>query len=228
MKAAPLARQAGFSLLEILLAFAIIVVILLIGLGVTQQGRKNAKEMQCINNLRQLGSALFAYANDHHSRIPPRVQPDPDKPGYYLGASIWFEALRAGGYSPAGPFTRQSIHVCPEFAVEPTPAGMEAYGLRRWRSEGSAPDLSQSLLAIENRADFFLVAESYNTASSRQGYCIDGYGQWKVNAVSRKLVKTLFADGHVAYKPPSYFADLHLRQARFHVGSSAYQVHINP
>ncbi len=216
-------RREAFTLLELLLTLLVMAVILLIGLGVTRQGRREAVGVQCVSRLRQIGVALFAYANDHHHRIPPRVQHDPKGVGYYPGAPIWFEALRAGGYTPSGPFTMQSLHFCPEFL--PPTGGMEAYGLRRWRSPGGAPDISQSLLSIENRADFFLMAESYNHSTGRQGYCIDGYSQWRVNAADGRRVKALFADGHVAIKEPSYFGDLHLRQAPYHVGSLPYQVH---
>lgn len=219
-------RNDAFSFVEILIVFALVAVAVTIGFFAVGRASKNAKEAHCIARMRQVAAALIAYSTDHQSRIPPRNKPDPAQPGKYIPATLWFQVLRAGGYTPMGPFSEKSLHVCPEYATVPVPSGQESYGLRRWRSPGGVPDVSQSLLSITNRSDFFILACSVNTVTQRQGYCIDGYGEACVRSDTRGRVKTLFADGHVAIAPASYFEDLHLRQADYHVGNQAYKVNV--
>lgn len=217
-------RNTAYSLVEVLTVIAVLAILVAISTSIINKASRNMKEVRCIKRMQQTGVALLTYAADHQSRIPPRIEPDPENPGKYLGTTYWFQVLRTGGYTPAEPFTEKSVHICPEYATTPVPKGQEAYGLRRWRSPGGPPDTSQNLLSIENPSDFFILACSVNTITQRQGYCIDGYGEACVRSDIEGRVKTLFADGHVQVTSAIYFQDLHLRQADYHVGNQAYRV----
>jgi prepilin-type N-terminal cleavage/methylation domain-containing protein/prepilin-type processing-associated H-X9-DG protein len=60
----------GFSLVELLVAMAIIGVLIALLLAAVQAARESARRMQCANNLKQIGLTVHAY-NDAMAHLPP-------------------------------------------------------------------------------------------------------------------------------------------------------------
>ncbi len=60
----------GFTLVELLVAIAIIGVLVAILLPAVQQAREAARRTQCVNNIRQLAIATHSYT-DIHKKLPP-------------------------------------------------------------------------------------------------------------------------------------------------------------
>src|SRR6266566_7457778 len=66
--------QAGFTLVELLVAIAIIAILIAILLPVLGSVRERANRIKCAGNLRQLGTALYIYAADNKNNFPRTVQ----------------------------------------------------------------------------------------------------------------------------------------------------------
>lgn len=63
----------GFSLLELLFTVAIIAVLAALMLPVLQSAQRKAQRTRCANNLKQIGTALHAWAHDHQDKFPMEV-----------------------------------------------------------------------------------------------------------------------------------------------------------
>ena len=72
--AAPLRRryaQAGFTLVELLVVLAIVLLLVAVLLPTLRLAREAAQTTQCLSNLRQIGHAIELYAIGHKGYLPP-------------------------------------------------------------------------------------------------------------------------------------------------------------
>lgn len=63
-------RRAAFTLTETLVVAAVLLVLISLVAGFSQRTLAKADEAVCLNNLRQLGSALQLYAGEHDMKYP--------------------------------------------------------------------------------------------------------------------------------------------------------------
>jgi prepilin-type N-terminal cleavage/methylation domain-containing protein len=76
-------KTTAFTLIELLVVVAIIAILAAMILPALSGAKIRAKELQCKNNLRQLGMAEQLYINDNNGKMVP-----------YPGNGLWVESLR--------------------------------------------------------------------------------------------------------------------------------------
>lgn len=166
----------AFSLVEILVAIAILVSLLLVSLSVTGKLRERLAFTQCAHNLREVGMSVLAYATDHDNLIiPTRVTAEGSGNDPY-----WPWKLVKGGYLPQEPAAKVlTTHefYCPSSEVPSPERAKEklkstsnvwphVYGLRQWRVPGgSAHDVYKPMGAVANPHTFLLLADSVSTST---------------------------------------------------------------
>ena len=72
-------RQAGFTLVEVLVAISIIGIMASLLLPAVAKSKIKTKRIQCLGNLTQIGKALYMYGNDHEGRLPWQILPSDQK-----------------------------------------------------------------------------------------------------------------------------------------------------
>ena len=90
LKSAQRARQAAFTLTELLIVVAIIAILAAILWPVGRRMIEQGNQAKCMSNLRQLYGVLMFYAAENNQMLPsPDVNADPDSPS----SAHWFRRL---------------------------------------------------------------------------------------------------------------------------------------
>jgi prepilin-type processing-associated H-X9-DG protein len=77
--------RRGLTVTDVVVAVVIVGIVFLVALSLIPRQRENARGVSCQNNLRQIGTAIIVFANDHDGALPktPEFQPidSPATPG---------------------------------------------------------------------------------------------------------------------------------------------------
>ena len=160
-------KSSGFTLIELLVVIAIIAVLAGIIFPVFSSAREGARKATCLSNLRQIGTAALAYAQDHDEVLPAAS----DGPPSALRDGVWmFYSVFGGGdgaqarFVPARgalfPYVKNAqVFVCPTDAV--ARSNGNSYAINQFLCEtgtvGFRP--GRPLAAFENTASFLAFGE---------------------------------------------------------------------
>lgn len=94
-------RLSAFTLIELLVVISIIALLIALLLPALKQARETATGMQCLANLRQIGTSAFMYAEDFDDQLPVGFVTSPTVPS--ANATSWTAIL--DGYLGDGGMT---------------------------------------------------------------------------------------------------------------------------
>ena len=64
-------RKRAFTLVELLVVMAVLGIVISLFVPALGKARESARRAQCTNNLRQIGTAIYLYLDDHNFTFPP-------------------------------------------------------------------------------------------------------------------------------------------------------------
>lgn len=199
---APVQRRrcrAAFTLVELLVAVAVLAVLAALLLPALGSGQSKAHRAQCLSQLHQWGIAVQLYADEHEDEIPRRGQGV--RPLTQLNRpEDWFNALAGelglpgfGAYIAGAGTNANSppaLFVCP--AAKPAPARyFLAYAMNMYLSPWNLP-------APHHTIDIPAPALTVFLGDGGVGYCsaFPAAAEYSPQARHRQTANLAFLDGH--------------------------------
>ncbi len=175
-------RVAGISMVETLVAIAIIATLSALLIPSIARTREYANMAKCISNQRQLFHGFESYAGDHDGSMPTSMNSSwPNQVAGYLGITI------PNGQTPGSPPCNQDVFLCPSVTRDAKPWRSYALNSRAGDKTGSTDDRSVRIAQPSKTA---LLSDAKNTS-------------WLMTVSnistrhSNNTANVLFFDGHV-------------------------------
>jgi prepilin-type processing-associated H-X9-DG protein/prepilin-type N-terminal cleavage/methylation domain-containing protein len=102
--------ETGFTLLELLVVFAILTILAALLLPAISNSKRKAQRAQCVGNLHQLGIGIQNFVADNHAYPSGIAGTNSENPG------PWYFQLQRGGFDPSKPrtnFISEGVWRCP-------------------------------------------------------------------------------------------------------------------
>ena len=208
----PRRQRTAFTLIELLVVIAIIAILASILFPVFAQAREKARQISCLSNLRNLGTAMLMYTQDYDERVPPAAYATPTS---FLA---WYDLI--------DPYVRnKNIWHCPSNSSSVTDASGKPttqYGYNAFYLTGLnlyfsniATQMPVSLAAVARPSEMVLLTDA--RASTTPSPCGDhgnyllppslkNAGCWgRPNYLHHEGANVQWLDGHSSWKKSGQF-----------------------
>lgn len=184
-------RSRGFTLIELLVVIAIIAILASLLLPALSAAKIRAQGIQCMNQLRQLGTASLVYAQDNRGLLP--LDSPTEEPGVTWGSLL----ATNGAVQPL------NLFVCPTYKPLKFVDWYRTYGVRRDPpKEYVAGQFGEFLRvdAVERPSDYLHLADT--TSRGRKGFEKEQFHVFRVSEELQvhgrhgKAANGWFLDGH--------------------------------
>ena len=170
----PKSGRLGFTLIELLTVIAIIGILAAILIPTVSMVRKKAKAADCLSRLRQMGTAIRLFSDDHKGTVPPWRGRPADEPGaqgvLWTQALISYMSIRAGNStgSPVLPnlpegtdYSKipQYFYMCPDSALPVKGRSWGSYAVHPVIMRANASGPFYRLANVQRPSQVILVAD---------------------------------------------------------------------
>lgn len=169
--------RRGFTLIELLVVIAIIAILAAILFPVFARAREKARQTSCLNNAKQMATAVQMYVQDYDETVIPYYQD-----GNPSGSRCWWQIME--------PYVKNmQVYLCPSsYMIAPNWSATRAYGdfmdygmNRRCSTRGTATPTIVKLADVRYPAETFIIAEG-DCTRDRNDY--SGSNAWDLMAVT--------------------------------------------
>ncbi|MCX6367916.1 MAG: DUF1559 domain-containing protein [Armatimonadetes bacterium] len=214
-------KNRAFTLIELLVVIAIIAILAAILFPVFAQARAKARQIACLSNQKQIGTAFMMYIQDYDETFPFSDYGVSNNAADYIVWPFLVEPYIKGGVQgTTNKNQKKSVFVCPDNGVS-TPdsfftgfaaaRGLLNYNVNRYLMEANRNNQGinngltvQSLAAVEAPASLVMMCEAVGTLPEIQGRdnryttASDQHNAGYMNARQRHSggANFTFADGH--------------------------------